>query len=184
MSLPIKPFSPKEIAKAIAHANARKAPGYGLITGKVLKELPKKAVTLLTIFYNSMLRLSYYPLLWKLALIIMVPKPRTPINDVTSYRPISLLTIPSKIFERFLLKRLRPNVDFSGLLPNYQFGFRAGHPTIHQSHRIVHEIAKSLEGKRLCTAVFLDVPQAFDKFWHTACYINSRPHSLDRIISS
>jgi hypothetical protein len=142
MSLLIKPFSPKEVAEAIAHANASKAPGYDLITGKVLKELPKKALTLLTILYNSMLRLSYYPILWKFAQIIMVPKPGKPINDVTSYRPISLHPIPSKIFERLLLKRLRRDVDLSGLLPNYEFGFRAGHSTIHQSHRIVHETAK------------------------------------------
>jgi hypothetical protein len=166
-NVPIKPFSPKEVAEAIAHDNARKAPGYDLITGKVLKELPKKSVTLLTIFYNSMLHLSYYPLLWKFAQIIIFPKPGTSINDITSLRPISLLPIPSKIFERLLLKRLRRDVDLSGLLPNYQLGFRAGHLTIHQSHRIVHESAKSLEGKRLCTAVFLDVAQAFDKFWHT-----------------
>jgi hypothetical protein len=167
MSLPIKPFSPKEVVEAIAHTNALKAPGYDLISVKVLKELPKKAITLLTILYNSMLRFSYYPLLWKLAQIIMVHKPGKPVNDVTSYRPISLFPVPSKIFEKLLLKRLRSDVDLSALLPDYQFGFRAGRSTIHQTHRIVHEIAKSLEEKRPCTAVFLDVAQAFDELWHT-----------------
>jgi hypothetical protein len=98
MSLPIEPFSPKEVVEAIARTNVRKAPGYDLISGKVLKELPKKAITLLTILYNSMFRLSYYLLLWKFAQIVMVPKPGKPINDVTSYRPISVLPIPSKIF--------------------------------------------------------------------------------------
>jgi len=97
----------------------------------------------------------------------MVPKPGKPINDVISHRPITLLPIPSKIFEKLLLKRLRSDVDLSALLPDYQFGFRAGHSTIHQTHRIVHEIVKSLEGKRLCRAVFLDVTKAFDKVWHT-----------------
>jgi hypothetical protein len=106
MSLPMSPFSPNEVAKAIAHTNARKAPGYDLITGKVLKELPKKAVTLLTILYNSMLHLSCYPLLWIFAQIVMVTKHGKPINDVTSYRPISFLPLPSKIFEKLLLQRL------------------------------------------------------------------------------
>ena len=114
-----------------------------------------------------MLRLSYYSLLWKFVQIIMVPKPGKPIYDVTSYQPISLLPIPTKIFEKILLKSLRSDVDLSALLPDYHFGFQAGHSTIHQTHRIVHEIAKSLERKRLCTAVFLDVTQAFDKVWHT-----------------
>jgi hypothetical protein len=85
MSLPIKPFSPKEVVDALAQTNVRKAPGYDLISGNVLKELPKKAITHLTILYNSILRLSYYPLLWKFVQIIMVPKPGKPVDDVTSY---------------------------------------------------------------------------------------------------
>jgi hypothetical protein len=123
MSLPIKPFSPEEVVEAIAHTNVRKTPGYDLISGKVLKELPKKAITLLTILYNSMLRLSYCPSLWKFAQIIMVPKPGKSVNDVTSYRPISLLSIPSKVFEKLLLKSFRSDVDLSALFPDYQFGF-------------------------------------------------------------
>jgi len=98
MSLPIKPFSPNEVVEANAHTNVSKTPGYDLISGKVLKELPKKAITVLTILYNSMFRPSYYPLLWKFAQIIMVPKAGKPFNDVTSYRPISLLPILLKIF--------------------------------------------------------------------------------------
>jgi hypothetical protein len=97
----------------------------------------------------------------------MVPKPGKPINDVTSYRPISLLPLPSKIFEKLLLQRLRSDIDLTALLPNYQFGFRTGQSTSPQAQRIVHEIAKSLEEKRLCTAFFLDVAQAFDRVRHT-----------------
>ena len=74
----------------------------------------------------------------------MVPKPGKPAHDVTSSRPISLLPIPSKVFER-LLKRLRSDVDLSLLIPDYQFGFRPGHSSIQQAHRVVHEIVKSLE---------------------------------------
>ena len=52
----------------IASLNVRKAPGYDLISGKVLQELPPKAVVL-TNFYSSMLRLSYYQTVWKFAKI-------------------------------------------------------------------------------------------------------------------
>jgi hypothetical protein len=58
MSLPIKPFPPKEVVDALAQTNVSKAPAYDLISGKELKELRKKAITLLTILYNSILRLS------------------------------------------------------------------------------------------------------------------------------
>ena len=93
MSLPIKPFTTAEVVETLAHTNVRKAPGYDLISGTVLQELPPKAITFLTILYNSILRLSYYPLLWKFAQIIMVPKPGKPVAEVASYRPISLLPL-------------------------------------------------------------------------------------------
>jgi hypothetical protein len=115
LSLPITPFYPAEVSAVIACLNVRKAPGYDLISGKVLQELPPTSVVLLTILYNSMLRLSYCPLLWKFTQIIMVLKPGKPAHDVTSYRPISLLPIPSKVFEKVLLKRLRSDVDFPTL---------------------------------------------------------------------
>jgi hypothetical protein len=68
-SLPITPFSPAEISAMYASLSVRKAPGYALISGKLLKELPPKAVVLLTNLYNSMPRLSYYPLIWIFAKI-------------------------------------------------------------------------------------------------------------------
>jgi len=96
----------------------------------------------------------------------MVPKPGKPAHDVASYRPISILPIPSKVFEKLLLKRLRSDVDLSHLIPGYQFGFRPGHSPIQQPLRVVNAIATSLKECALCTAVFLDVAQAFYKMWH------------------
>ena len=165
-SLHITPFSAAEVSASIARLNLRKAPGYDLIAGKVLQELPPAAVGLLTTIYNSILRLSYYPLLWKFAQIVMLPKPGKPPYDVASYRPISLLPIASKVFEKLLLKRLRSDVEISHVIPSYQFGFRTGHSPIQQAHRVVNETVTSLEERALCTAVFLDVAQAFDKVWH------------------
>lgn len=167
LSLPIKSFSPREVIQEIKNIGMHKAPGYDLITGTILRQLPRKAIVLLTIIYNSMLRLLYYPLMWKFAQIIMIPKPGKPVNEVNSFRPISLLPIPSKLFEKLLMKRIRNDLDLSTIIPEYQFGFRKRHSTIQQTHRIVNKIASSLEEKTLCTAVFLDVAQAFDKVWHT-----------------
>ena len=135
--------------------------------GKAAQRATEETILLLTILYNSIIRLSYFPLLWKFAQIVMVPKPGKPVDDATSYRPISLLPVPSKVFEKLLLKWLGSDVDLSALIPDYQFGFRTGHSTIHQKQRVVHDIAKGLEEQQLCTAVFLDVAQAFDKVWHT-----------------
>jgi hypothetical protein len=68
MSLSIKAFSPREV-------NQHKAPGYVLITGEILRQLPKKAIVLLTTIYNNMLSISYFPTIWKFAQTTMIPKP-------------------------------------------------------------------------------------------------------------
>ena len=102
MTLPIPPFSLVEVSKC----NNHKAPGFDLITAQILKELPQEAIVLLTFIYNSMLRLTYFPVLWKFAQLIMLPKPGKPPQNVTSYRPISLLPLLSKIFEKLFLNRL------------------------------------------------------------------------------
>ena len=57
-------------------------------------------------------------------------------------------------------------MELSHLIPGYQFRFRPDHSPIHQAHRVVNEIVSSLEERALCTAVFLDVAQAFDKVWN------------------
>ena len=89
----------------------------------------------------------------------MVPKTGKPAHDVTSYRPISLLPIPSKVFERLLLKRLQSDVGLSLLIPDYQFGFRPGHSPIQQAHRVDNEIVKSLEERTLCKLSFSTSPR-------------------------
>lgn len=163
----ITPTSPKEIANEIkTNINPKKAPGFDLITGEVLKQLPKKAIIKLSHLINAAFRLRYVPEMWKVAEVIMIHKPGKAPHDVSSYRPISLLPILSKLFEKILLKRLKPIIEQRNLIPNHQFGFREGHSTIDQVHRITDIIEKSLENKEVCSAIFLDVAQAFDKVWH------------------
>jgi hypothetical protein len=101
--------------------------------------------------------------------------------------PIALLTfpLPSKVFEKFLLKRLRSDVELIPLIPGYQFGFRTGNSPILQAHGVVNEFVKSLEERTLCTAVFFDFVKAFDKMWHIGLLYKLRaalpgPHYLLR----
>jgi hypothetical protein len=59
--LAIKLLSPKEIKEEIGFLNIKKAPGIDKITAKMIKELPKKGLVVLTYIFNVMLRISYWP---------------------------------------------------------------------------------------------------------------------------
>jgi hypothetical protein len=79
--------SPAEIKQEIkSKTNSIKAPGYDLITWQILKELPRKALVKLTNLINAAFRLKYVPQLWKVAEVILIPKPGKPPHEATSYR--------------------------------------------------------------------------------------------------
>jgi len=166
VSLPVKPFTPNDIKYTIQKSSLNKSPGFDLITAEVARSLPKRAIVYISHIYNAILRLSYFPLLWKFSTIILVPKPNNPPDLLSSYRPISLLPFFAKILERLILKRIIPVIIENNILPDSQFGFRASHSTIHQVHRLVDAISYALEQKLYCTCVFLDISQAFDRVWH------------------
>lgn len=164
--LEIKLVTPREVSSEINRLRLKKTPGYDLITGEILRNLPRKAIIKITTLINACFRLKHVPDVWKFAEVIMIPKPGKPANEVTSYRPISLLPILSKLFEKLLIKRIKPLLEDKNLIPDYQFGFREKHSTIDQVHRITNIIERTLEEKKVCSTVFLDVAQAFDKVWH------------------
>ena len=136
MALPMKEIRINE-AKHIQHKiNPKKSPGYDLITGKILKKLSQKGLRTITQIYNAILQTDYFPCQWKVGKIIMIVKPGKHPNDITSYRPICLLPILSKILEMILLQRLTPIIDERKFIPSHQFGFRKEHRTIQQAHTI------------------------------------------------
>ena len=53
--------------------NPKKAPGFDLITGEVLQQLPRKTMVKITNLINAAFRLKYVPRLWKVAEVIMNP---------------------------------------------------------------------------------------------------------------
>ena len=56
-------------------------------------------------------------------------------------------------------------IEEKNIIPQHQFGFREKHNTVEQVHRIIATVKKTFEEKKYCSALFLDVAQAFDKVW-------------------
>ncbi|CAG4981135.1 unnamed protein product [Colias eurytheme] len=187
LSLPIKPTSPRELLKEIADLDSKKAPGFDMITPKVIKELPRKCIVFLTSLFNAIFRTSHVPTIWKISEVVMIHKPGKPVNDASSHRPISLTPILSKLWEKITLTRLRPFIDSDQVIPDHQFGFRRKHSTIEQVHRVYHTVRHCLEKKEYCSAVFLDIQQAFDRVWHKGLLYKikkSIPHTFYPLLAS
>jgi Reverse transcriptase (RNA-dependent DNA polymerase) len=83
-----------------------------------------------------------------------------------SYRPISLLSLWSKLFEKIILSRLDKFI-LDNIIPNEQFGFRKKHSTIQQLIRLSDRISDGFNKNKSSATFFLDVAKAFDKVWHS-----------------
>lgn len=73
-----------------------------------------------------------------------------PPTDPISYRTVSLLHLMSRIFERFLLVRIKNVVPLENPIPEHLFGFREKHSAVQQCHQIANKIKGSLEEKKMC----------------------------------
>jgi hypothetical protein len=145
-----------EVKSIISHLKNSKAPGPDEIRPILLKNLPSSS--------NQHLQSLYFPTAWKTAYTI--PKPGKSPNDPKSYRPISLLNITVKIFERILTNRLDLLLESHNLLPPEQFAFRAQRSTHNPIVELQTDITRHTNLGECTVGVFLDIERAFDKVWH------------------
>ena len=84
----IIPIRKSEIRNAISYLKSQKAPGYDLISPKILKELPEIGISFIFYIFNLILRNLSFPIQWKTAQIKMILKPGKPPEMASSYGPI------------------------------------------------------------------------------------------------
>ena len=121
----------------------------------------------LIILFENSIKSSCYPDIWKKSNVIPAHKK----NDkrlVNNYRPISLLPIFGKIFEKITFNRIYNFLLKEELLNPNQFGFRPSDSCINQLLAITHEIFEAFDCNPTLEvrSVFLDISKAFDKVWH------------------
>ena len=113
----------------------------------MLKKIAAKAVRFLTILINAIYRIGNFPQIWKCAEIIPLQKPGKNPKFPSSYRPISLLSMISKVIEKTIYKNLIEEITNKNLIPDHQFRFRQNHNTIEQIHRMINSIIRAMEEK-------------------------------------
>jgi hypothetical protein len=108
---PPQRFKKSEIQTVVNNLFPKTSPGYDLIAGKILQELLPVAIKFIIQLFNPSLVLGYFSEQWNIAQIILILKTGKPLHVPTSYCPISLCLILSKIFEKLLFHRLIPIVE-------------------------------------------------------------------------
>ena len=105
--------------------------------------------------------------MWKVANVTPIFK-KGDKQLIKNYRPISLLPICGKMFEKIIFNNLYSYLTTNSLITKKQSGFRPGDSTTNQLLYFVNEIHQAFENPKSLEvrAVFLDISKAFDKVWH------------------
>ncbi len=160
------PFTTAEVKQTL-DTTKKKAPGDTNIGHQILKNLPHETIVAITYLYNTQIATGYFPKHFKTATAVMIPKPGKNHTDPQNYRPISLLEVLGKSFERLYNKRLRQHLEDEELLSYKQFGFRANHSTQSALNLIANYLHMNNKTKTYRTALITkDVQKAFDTVWH------------------
>ena len=108
---------------------------------------------------------GYVPYQLKIAKVVPVFKSGDK-KVMDNYRPISLLNVFSKIFEKIVASRLNLYLDNNKLLNTHQFGFRKKHSTTHPLIKFNNFLAKANNEKQFAVSIFCDLRKAFDTCDH------------------
>ena len=141
-----------------------KSPGIDNINAELLKDSQDMAITKLQSLFNRILEEQKVPSDWKRSLIVKIPKK----GDLTlcdNYRGISLLSVPSKIFCRIIIDRIRNGLDDK--LRKEQAAFRKGRGTSEQIFNLRTIIEQCMEWQSPLYVNFIDFKKAFDSIVRT-----------------
>ena len=116
-------------------------------------------------FYNSSLELETFPDALKTARVNPGHK-SGPKDKIDNYRPISVLPLFSKVFEKLTLRRMNSFIMRHSLLTPSQFGFRKGCSTTNAIVKLFTHVVEAYHQKTYCACFFLDLRKAFDTINH------------------
>ena len=132
--------------QALKHANSMVAP--------IISEL-----------INTSFEQGVFPSDLKLAKVIPLHKAGSR-SDLSNYRPISLLPLFSKIYEKVMHNRLYSHLTKYNIICETQFGFRAGHSCEHALLTAQNTILSTLSKKEVAVLLLIDFSKAFDMVDH------------------
>ena len=131
----------------------------------MLKGTITSIVPSLTSLFNLYLSKGIFPADWKLARIVPVPK-ATEMSSPTNYRPISILSILSKIIERHIHRLLFDYLCYHYPISAQQWGFLPGRSTSSALIYVIDDWLIQLDNRREVCSVFFKIRKAFDSVSH------------------
>lgn len=151
-----------KITKTLKNTNSV---GFDGILTKVIKMNIATLATPLTHIINLSLSTGVYPDSLKLTTVIPVHK-KGEKDEMKNYRPIALIPIISKIFEKVIYNQLYKFLETNNIITNQQNGFRKGKSTNLAIYDLLKPVLTNIDKKNPICSIFMDMTKAFDYVNH------------------
>ena len=159
------PESENSIEKLIDKIRIDVATGEDSISARLIKDIKSTISPVLTQIINTGYTCSKFPDCMKKAAIKVIHKKEST-EEISNYRPISILPTLSKIFERAAVNQIMDYLESNNLLSNCQHAYRGNHSTVSCLFESVNYLHKMIDNKRWTAIASLDLSKAFDSISH------------------
>ena len=149
----------------IDNLDDKKSPGPNGIPIFILKKFKDFFSFWLAKLINLSFETGVFPDLLKFAKITPLHKKESKL-DFHNYRPISLLSVYSKLFEKLVYSRVYAYLVKYNLISSKQFGFRSNHSCNHAIISLTEHVKKLIDEGQIVCGVFIDLEKAFDTVHH------------------
>ena len=153
-------ITPKMVKKVITSLDSTKASGPDCIPMVVLKNCQPELSYILAKLFNIFPKESCFPDCWKVSLVVPVFKNVRKRSTAENCRPVSLLSVVSKVFEKLVNNRIVDHLEKCVLFSDFQCGFRSSRSTADLMTVVRDRIARVFNRS---WAVALDISKAFDR---------------------
>ena len=167
LDLEIEPFliDTDDIIKLVREVKILKSSGMDDLPTRICRDAFLVLSQQLAHMFNSSIQTGTFPDKWKLAKIVPLFKGGDREN-VSNYRPVSLLPLPGKLLEKIIHTQISNFFDTNEFLSNKQAGFRKGFSTVSSIADLTDELFRQINEGNTSIAAFVDLSKAFDTVNH------------------
>ena len=154
-----------EVYKMIINIKNDCSSGHDNIPVRYLKCVAEYITSPMVHIINTSIDQEIFPKQWKVSRVCPIPKTNSPAS-IKNYRPISVLSVFSKVCERVILNQLSSFIEIQNIYNINQSNFRKGHSTNTLLLKLKDDIRTAINRSEVTLIILIDYSKAFDTIDH------------------